>query len=67
MSAAKATKMWYVFDQFDCFTGGISNPFEAAIEADNLVKSGMTGVHMAYMTTEEFNAYCKDGKFPFAK
>lgn len=49
-------KMWYVFDQHDCFTH-CKTAADAAIEAEHLAKD-MDGVHIAHMTREQFNHYC---------
>jgi hypothetical protein len=49
-------KMWYVFDQFDCFTQ-CNEAADAAVEAAHLVKEGMTGVHVIHMTRPQFDHY----------
>lgn len=49
---------WYVFDQFDCFFGH-DTAEEAARQAQNMVSDGMEGIHIAYLTRAQFDAYCK--------
>lgn len=60
-------QLWYVFDQHDCFSAGLKDVNQAAAEAKTLAADGFKGIHIAYMTKQEFDLYCKDGKFPFAK
>ena len=63
-------RKWYVFDKFDCF-GQFATIAEAAKQAEWLANTvddnDYEGVHIAYMSTEEFGGYCYSGKFPFAK
>jgi hypothetical protein len=52
-------KRWYVFDQFDTFFS-FPTVHEAAVEAEHLKKSGMTGIHIVQMTAEQFDKYCEN-------
>lgn len=52
--------MWYVFDECDCF-GSFETASAAAASAESLVIDKFEGVHIAYMTKEQFDAYCKTG------
>jgi hypothetical protein len=52
------TAQWYVFDEYDCMYGPCPDVMVAATEADSLVASAYTGVHIAYMTPAQFKVYC---------
>lgn len=54
---------WYVFDEFDCFDS-YETAAAAASKAEDMVKDGFEGVHILHLTTEQFDAYCRDGVFP---
>lgn len=62
----KVEPKWYCFDKHDTF-GSYDTALEAAAQLETMVADGLTGVHMACMSEEEFEQYCKDGKFPFSK
>jgi len=57
---------WYCFDKHDTF-GSYDTALEAAAQLETLVADGLSGVHMACMSEEEFEQYCTNGKFPFSK
>lgn len=61
-------RKWYVFDQYDCFDD-FETAASAAYYAESLVGNDVAneGVHIAYMTKQEADAYCESGKFPFSK
>lgn len=59
-------KKWYCFDRHDSF-GSFDTPAEASQHLEGLANEGMEGLHMALMTEEQFQQYCTDGRFPFAK
>lgn len=52
-------KRWYVFDQFDTFFH-FATVHEAAVEAEHLEKSGLSGIHIVQMTEAQFDEYCKN-------
>lgn len=59
------THKWYVFDEADCFFQSYDGT-EAMTMAESLIKDELKGVHLAYMSLSEFNAYCTTGEFPFS-
>ena len=57
--------MWYVFDEVDCFDR-FESAQHAASCADKLLHDLCKGVHMAYMSVEQFDSYCQTGAWPFS-
>lgn len=57
---------WFCFGKHDSF-GSFSDVAEASAQLATMAEDGLTGIHMALMTEEEFKQYCTDGKFPFSK
>jgi hypothetical protein len=59
-------RFWYVFDQFDC-VDKFKTAIAAGDKASDMVLDGCIGIHIAYMSEVEFDAYAETNKFPFAK
>lgn len=49
---------WYVFDKYDCFDYYTTAASAAQLAAE-MVADGFVGVHIAYMSPAQFNAYCQ--------
>ena len=54
---------WYVFDKYDCF-GSYETAAAAAQKAEQSAFCEFEGIHILYLTKEEFDAYCTTNKFP---